>query len=61
MMILQEKLEMQDKSQPTRYQIEITDDRLFPKAYNECQKLLEKNCLEDPFICGKYCLYVLYH
>ena len=38
------------------YQIEISDDRIYPAAYDACQTILEKECLQDPFICGNSAL-----
>lgn len=39
-------------SDPNVYHLEISDDRTYPTAYDACQTILEKECLQDPFICG---------
>lgn len=39
---------------PNVYQIEISDDRIYPAAYDACQTILEKECLQDPFICALF-------
>lgn len=44
----------QTSTEPNVYELEITaENRTYPAAYDLCQAILEKECLEDPFICGK--------
>ena len=52
-MIFKAKASAQDED-VTNYSIEITEKRIFPKAYDECQTILENNFQDDPFLCGKY-------
>ena len=37
---------------PNAYHLQISDNRTYPAAYDTCQTILEKECLQDPFICG---------
>ena len=53
-MIFKAKASAQDQEEVTNYSIEITDKRIFPKAFDECQTILENNFQGDPFLCGKY-------
>lgn len=53
-MIMRSKENTEDKTQAAQYELEITEERIFPKAYDECQAILKKFCLEDPFLCGMY-------
>lgn len=57
-MIFKEKANFPDPTKLATFTVEITDDQVFPNAYNECQKILKKNCLEDPFLCGKAEYYI---
>ena len=52
-MIFKEKARLTDPSEAVTYRVQITERKVFPEAYNECQSILKKNCLEDPFLCGK--------
>ena len=52
-MIFEEKGRLTDPSEAITYTVEITEQKVFPEAYYECQSMLKKNCLEDPFLCGK--------
>ena len=52
-MIMRSKENTEDKTKTAQFELEITYQRIFPKAYDECQAILNKYCLEDPFLCGK--------
>lgn len=52
-MIFKEKARLTDPSEAITYTVQITERKVFPEAYDECQSILKKNCLEDPFLCGK--------
>lgn len=52
-MIFKEKARLTGPSEAITYTIEITERKVFPDAYDECQSILKENCLEDPFLCGK--------
>ena len=41
-------------AEPNVYHLEITENRIYPTAYDSCQALLEEQCLQDPFICDEY-------
>ncbi|KAJ7365234.1 hypothetical protein OS493_005329 [Desmophyllum pertusum] len=50
-MIFKAKASAQDQEEVTNYSIEISKKRIFPKAYDECQAIIENNCQLDPFVC----------
>ncbi|XP_044166755.1 uncharacterized protein LOC122946920 [Acropora millepora] len=41
-------------AEPNVYHLEITENRIYPTAYDLCQALLEEQCLQDPFICALF-------
>ncbi|XP_067039953.1 uncharacterized protein [Acropora muricata] len=53
-MIFKEKARLTDPSEAITYRVQITERKVFPEAYNECQSILKKNCLEDSFLCALY-------
>ncbi|XP_078355899.1 uncharacterized protein LOC144640687 isoform X2 [Oculina patagonica] len=53
-LIFKAKASAQDQDKVTYYSIEITEKRVFPKAYDECQKILENNIQGDQFLCATY-------
>ena len=34
------------------YEIEVAQDKAYEEAYNRCQNVIQRSCLEDPFLCG---------
>lgn len=55
-MIFKAKSSLQNQEDVITYSTKITDKRIFPKAYDECQAVLENKFQDDPFLCGKFIL-----
>lgn len=36
------------------YEIEVAEDKAYEEAYDHCQSVIQRSCLEDPFLCCKW-------
>ena len=35
------------------YEIEVAENKAYEEAYDHCQSVIQRSCLEDPFLCCK--------
>ena len=48
-MIMRLKENTEDKTQTAQYELEVTEQRIFPKAYDECQAILKNSAWKTLF------------